>query len=134
MNETIQAILSRRSIRKFTSEPIKPEDLKLILAAALSGPSACNFRPVHLVVMDDRAVIDQFAEIHKFAGMAKGAPLVIAVCAETNLSTISSHYWRDDAAAAMENLLLAAHSLGYGAVWCGPRGTARGDPSPARPA
>lgn len=115
----IDAILGRRSIRRFSNEAVSPDDVTLMVDCALAAPSACNHRPAHLIVVTHRQTIDRFAEIHHAAAMAKQAALLFVFCAAPEQSEVTHHYWRDDCAAAMENLLLASHALGYGAVWCG---------------
>jgi len=115
--DTIEAILTRRSIRKYDPDkPVSEEYIKLILKAGMSAPSAMNFQPWNFVVINKRSVIDQIPIFHPYATMVKYAPLVIAVCAEIDKSP---GFWEQDCSAATENMLLAAHSLGLGAVWLG---------------
>jgi nitroreductase len=111
-------ILSRRSVRKFTKEPVAEEQVRQLLAAAMAAPSAGNQQPWHFVVIDDRRVLDQPPAFHPNSKMLYEAPLAIAVCADL---TRDSHHgmWVQDCSAATENLLLAAHALGLGAVWLG---------------
>ena len=82
----------------------------------MSAPSASNRKPWHFVLVDDRALLDKLADAHPYGKMLYHAPLCIAVCGDTS---ISGQYWVQDCAAATENLLLAATSLGLGAVWLG---------------
>lgn len=121
MNEILQAIQSRRSIRQFTTEPIAPHLLDEILTAAFYAPSGHNKQPWHFIVIDDKALMTKIMAIHPYAIMLKTAPLAILVCADT---TLSPTLWQDDCAAATQNMLLAAHSLGLGSVWCGVRNDA----------
>jgi len=116
--DTLKAILSRRSIRSFTSEPISPELTESLLRAAMAAPSAGNAQPWHFIVVEDRAILDQIAETHPYAKMAKEAPLAVVVCGDTSLERYKG-FWVQDCSAAVENLLLAAHASGLGAVWCG---------------
>ena len=116
--ETLEAIRTRRSIRKYRKDPI-PEDLvHELLAAAMQAPSARNAQPWHFIVIDDHSLLVEYAAEHVNARMASQAPLAILVCADLGLE-LSAGYWPVDCAAAAENLLLAAHSLGLGAVWTG---------------
>ncbi len=116
--DTLDAIRTRRSIRKYLDQPVPEELIQKLLAAAMQAPSARNQQPWQFVVIDDRAIL---AEIPKFmpnAGMAGSAVLAILVCGDLDLEE-SEGYWVVDCAAAVENMLLAAHALGLGAVWCG---------------
>jgi nitroreductase len=116
--DTLQAIHTRRSIRKYRSDAVPDELVQKLLAAAMQAPSARNQQPWHFVVIDQRQVLAKIPEFMPNAAMAGKAPLGILVCADLNLEK-SEGYWVVDCAAATENLLLAAHELGLGAVWCG---------------
>jgi nitroreductase len=114
----MEAILSRRSIRRYTPDPVPEEVIQELLAAAMSAPSASNEQPWQFVVIDDRHLLDEIPKFHPYAGMLKQAPLAIAVCGDLKLEMMSG-YWIQDCSAATENLLLAAHAKGLGAVWLG---------------
>jgi nitroreductase len=114
----LDTILGRRSIRAYTGEAV-PEDLvTLLLEAAMSAPSAGNQRPWRFVVITDRNILCRVPDYHPYAYMVPEAPMAIAVCADFSLVTHKG-YWVQDCSAATENLLLAAHALGLGAVWLG---------------
>jgi nitroreductase len=116
--ETLEAILTRRSIRQYQPTPVPEELVQKLLAAAMSAPSARNSQPWRFVVIDDRELLDQAPAINPYAEMARRAPLAILICADPGLEK-SPGYWMLDCAAAAQNMLLAAHGLGLGAVWCG---------------
>jgi len=116
--ETLEAIHTRRSIRRYRDEPVSEELVEKLLGAAMMAPSAVNKQPWHFVVIDDRKLLAQIPRINPNAAMAAGAPLAILVCGDLKLEHPSG-YWVVDCAAAVENLLLAAHALGLGAVWTG---------------
>jgi nitroreductase len=116
--DTLEAIHTRRSIRQYLDKPVPEELVQKLLAAAMSSPSARNAQPWHFVVVSDRQVLQQIPPIMPNAAMAAGAPLGIVVCADLQLE-LSPGYWVVDCAAATQNMLLAAHALGLGAVWCG---------------
>ncbi len=121
--DVLEAIHSRRSVRKYEDRPV-PEDLvRKLLAAAMAAPSARNSQPWQFVVVTERELLQEAARINPNARMARHAPLGILICGDPGLEK-SPGYWPVDCAAAAENLLLAAHGLGLGAVWTGvyPRG------------
>jgi len=116
--DALEAMLTRRSIRTYRDEPVSEEAIETLLRAAMAAPSAGNEQPWHFVVIRDRAVLDAIPSAHPHAQMAAGAPLAIVVCGDERLAKYEG-FWVQDCAAATENLLLAAHASGLGAVWCG---------------
>jgi nitroreductase len=115
-NDLIQTILARRSIRRYTSEPVSEESIQTLLEAAMAAPSASNRKPWQFVVLTARETMDTLAEAHPHGKMLFDAPLCISVCGDL---TVMERYWVQDCSAATENLLLAAVALGLGAVWLG---------------
>jgi nitroreductase len=112
----IQTIFARRSIRKYTDEPISEIDIKTLLEAAMAAPSSSNRKPWQFVVVTERQTLDSLAEAHPYGKMLFEAPLCIAVCGDLS---ISERVWVQDCSAAAENLLLAVTALSLGAVWLG---------------
>ncbi len=116
--EAIEAILSRRSIRKYTPAPVSEEELRVVLDAAMNAPSSSNGQPWHFVVIDDRTVLDEIPKFHQYSSMLKEAPMAIVVCGDTKLERTKG-VWVQDCSAATENILLAARAEGLGTVWLG---------------
>jgi len=116
--EFIDIILGRRSIRKFTGGDIPDADIETILKAAMAAPSACNQQPWHFVVSKSKDIHEKIMEIQPYTKMLEKAALGIIVCADPELQTCPG-YWQQDCSAAVENILLAVHAMGYGATWCG---------------
>jgi nitroreductase len=116
--EALEAILSRRSIRKYRDEPVGEEAIEQLLRAAMSAPSAGNQQPWHFVVIDGRDILEKVEKVNPYAGMAADAPLAVLIAAEPALEKFPG-YWVQDCSAAAENMLLAAHAMGLGAVWTG---------------
>ena len=114
--DLIQTIYARRSIRKYTDEPVAEGQIETLLKAAMAAPSASNRKPWHFVVVTEREKLDELAERHPYGKMLFQATLCIAVCGDT---TISPDYWVQDCSIAGENILLAVTALGLGAVWLG---------------
>ncbi|EPR44747.1 nitroreductase [Desulfovibrio sp. X2] len=116
--EILDALHTRRSIRKFTADPVAPEDIRTMLEAAMMAPSAGNAQPWQFILVDDRSLLSKVPSFSPYAAMAAHAPLGVLVCGDLSLEKYPG-YWVQDCSAAMQNLLLAAHGLGYGAVWTG---------------
>ena len=116
--EAIEAIMTRRSIRKYSSQPVSDEVQNVILRAGMAAPSAGDQRPWHFVVIRDKSILDKIPEFHKHATMLKEAQVGILVCADTSCEKYPGR-WPLDSAACTQNILLAAHSMGLGAVWVG---------------
>jgi nitroreductase len=116
--EAIEAILTRRSIRKYTDLPVPDATVQELLEAAMSAPSAGNQQPWQFVVIRDRQTLQKVPSVHPYASMVPGAALAILVCGDLHLETHQG-YWVQDCSAATQNLLLAAHAQGLGAVWLG---------------
>ena len=114
----LDIIMDRRSIRKFTPEKVTEQQVEQLLQAAVMAPSAQNRQPWHFIVCDDKTLFQQFQQIHPYSKMLDEAPLLIVVCGDTQQQA-GPQFYLEDCAAATENILLAAHSLGVGAVWCG---------------
>jgi len=107
-------IFARRSIRRYTDQPVSEEDIKKLLEAAMAAPAASD--SWHFIVVRARGTLDALAERHPNAKMLAKAPLCIVPCADP--PTFET-WWIQDCSAATENLLLAATALGLGAVWVG---------------
>jgi len=114
----MEAIFARRSIRKFTNQPVAEDQIELLLKAAMVAPSARDTRSWQFVVLRDRKLLSRVPEVHPYASMVPEAGLAILVCADTRLESIEG-YWAINCAAATENILLQAQQVGLGAVWLG---------------
>jgi nitroreductase len=112
----VQTIFARRSIRKYTEEPVSEQTIEVLLKAAMAAPSASNRKPWQFIVVTERETLDALAEAHRHGKMLFEAPLCISVCGDL---TEMERFWVQDCSAATENLLLAVTALGLGAVWLG---------------
>ncbi|MCA6080157.1 MAG: nitroreductase family protein [Endomicrobium sp.] len=110
-------LLERKSVRKYTDEDVKKEDLDYILLAAMSAPTARNTRCYSFIVVKDKETHQKIAAVHRAAQMILQAPLAILVVGDQNIAY--KKYLPQDCAAATQNILLAAAAKGYGSVWCG---------------
>jgi nitroreductase len=114
----MEAILSRRSIRKYTREPVPDDTLKEILEAAMSAPSAGNEQPCHFVVINDRKILDEIPRVHPYSQSIKTASVAVVVCGDLKLE-VHKDFWVQDCSAATQNMLVAVQAKGLGAVWLG---------------
>ena len=116
--DAIEAIRTRRSIRRYTREPVPDDVIAEILKAAMSAPSAGNQQPWQFVIITDRGLCEEIPTFHPYAQMVREAPVAILVCGDLRLESYQG-YWVQDCSAATQNILLAAHAKGLGAVWVG---------------
>ena len=116
----IDNIMTRTSIRKFTDRSIPADTLEQLLKCGMAAPTAVNAQPWEFVVVTDREMLDSLNAHHPWARL-ETATAAIVVCGnmERALEGPAQEYWVQDCSAATENILLAAHAYGLGAVWCG---------------
>ena len=123
--EVFEAIFERRSVRKFTGEDVSKEDLERILEAGRWAPSAGNVQPWEVIVVRSRELKERLAEAALSQEFVSEAPVVIVVCVDLKRAARTygergrSLYCIQDSAAAIQNMLLAAHSLGLATCWVG---------------
>jgi len=116
--DALEAIFTRRSVRNFRPDQVSEEDLKDLLKAGMQAPSAGNEQPWHFIVIDDPDMLHAIPKFHPFSKMLYEAPLAILVCSDCSLEA-KPKSWVLDCSAATQNILLAAHAMGLGAVWLG---------------
>lgn len=114
----LQVILSRRSTRKFTTTKVSDRDIEEILKAAMAAPSAGNSQCWEFFVINKREILDEIPKVHPHAQMLYEAQVAILVCADLTREKYQGR-WMLDCSAATQNILLAVHSKGLGAVWVG---------------
>lgn len=117
-NESLKNITTRKSIRKYTTEKISDAQIKTLLNAGFCAPSARNIRPWHFIVLNDHNHLSEISNHNIYTGMLKQADLCIVVCGDYEIQPINE-FILADTCAATQNILLAAHGIGLGAVWCG---------------
>lgn len=120
-NDVLDAIYSRCSVRQFTDKEIAPEDIKAILKAGMSGPSAVNARDWSFIVVTEKDMLGKMADINgPAADPLRGAKMGMLVCGDVEKSfEKAKDYWIVDGSIAAQNMILAAKSLGIGSVWLG---------------
>ncbi|TWU35343.1 NADH dehydrogenase [Novipirellula aureliae] len=113
--EAIKAIMTRRSIRSWTNDPVTEQDRKSILEAAMNAPSAADARPWHFVTIDNPEVIEPFTQMGG-TEMLKESTFMVMVCGDES-KEIYPGFWPQDCSCAAQNMQLAAHAIGIGCVW-----------------
>lgn len=115
--ETLQTIMTRRSVRSFSEDPVTATQLRTLLEAAMNAPSAGDGRPWHFVVTTDRKTLDALAiAVDENNLMFRQAQAAVLLCLDESLEKFKGFGPQDCSCAAM-NLQLAAHDLGLGTVW-----------------
>jgi nitroreductase len=119
MHPLLEIIFNRRSIRKYTDQPVEPEKIDLLLRAAMAAPTAMNCKPWEFVVVTDAEKMAQFRKRLIFGN--RNAPVAIVVCGNPSLSTNPAGrlFWVQDCSLAGENIMIAAAGLDLGSVWIG---------------
>lgn len=112
-NAALDNIFSRKSVRTYLNKGVEKEKIDLMLRAGMAAPSGKDVRPWEFVVVTERASLDSMATALPYAKMLNQARYAIVVCGDSARSS----YWYLDCSAATQNILLAAESLGLGAVW-----------------
>ena len=134
MNEVLKAIAERNSCRDFTGEPLTKDQTEALVKAALAAPSAMNIQPWHIVMCTDKNLVDEMNAsgmeiiaadadkttynriMERGGAMFYNAPAMMVVLGDdTSWSSM-------DCGILIENVALAAHSLGLGNVICGMMG------------
>lgn len=118
---TIEDIMTRTSVRAYSDKEVESEKVDTLLRAAMAAPTAGNKQPWRFVVINDKAILDSISENFHTMTMAKDASVAVIMCGDVTATFDGDgrDYWIQDVSAASENLLLAAHAMGLGAVWCG---------------
>jgi nitroreductase len=119
MNQSLEIIFARRSMRKFTDETVSPDQLDLLLQAGMSAPSAVNSQPWEFVVITEPDLLSDLQEILPYGKFP--APAVILVCGSQLVARNPAGlmFWIQDCSASAENILLAATIIGLGSCWVG---------------
>ena len=113
-NRVLEAMLSRKSIREYTDKEITQDVIDKLLKAGMAAPSSRDRRPWHFIVVSDKAILESLGSQLSNASCLKGANKAIIVCGDDQLS---DNCWFLDCSAAAQNILIAAESMGLGAVW-----------------
>ena len=115
--DAINCIMTRASERSFSGEKIPKKDILEIIKAGMAAPSAKNVQAWSFIVLEDEKILTEISDALQNCRMLKPAGQGIVVCGVPEKDDTSKRHWMHDCSAATENILLAAHAKGYGAVW-----------------
>ena len=120
-DDAITVIATRTSVRSYDAgREVDEATIEKLLRAGMAAPTARNTQPWEFIVVKDREQLKAIAQVHPHSQMSAGAGCAIIVCGTDNgMEGPGKEYWVQACSAATENILLAAHALGLGAVWCG---------------
>lgn len=119
----IDCIMTRASVRSYTSEQVPDSMITTILRAGMAAPTAANQQPWHFVVVTEPSLKDSITAAFEYTKMVEGCSFAVVVCGDMDRlfegDMADGGFWVEDCSAASENMLLAAHAMGLGGVWCG---------------
>ena len=120
-NEAFDNMMTRVSVRQFTGEKISAEQIDTLLHAAMAAPTALNKQPWAFIVVTDEALLEHLGEELPYSRCGNHPACAIVPCGDLSkaIEGEMAAFWINDVSAATQNLLLAAHSMGLGAVWTG---------------
>ncbi len=120
---TLECIMTRASVRSYTDQQVADSTIDKILHAGMAAPTAANQQPWQFVVVTQQALKDSITAAFQYTKMVEKCSFAVVVCGDMdNLfdgDVPDGGFWVEDCSAASENMLLAAHALGVGGVWCG---------------
>lgn len=113
----LENIFQRKSVRSYSDRSVSKAQLEMLVKAAMAAPTANNKQPWAFVIVDKKELLDSLATNLPYAKMAAQAQAAIVVCGDLQKAGAGNDMWVQDCSAAAQNLLLAAESMGLGAVW-----------------
>jgi len=116
--DTLETIFTRRSIRKYTGKVVLYSEIEVLLKAGAYAPSAENKQPWHFIVINDSEMLQNITKIQPRSKMILEAGCAIVVCGDKDIQK-QTGFLIEDCSASIQNILLAAHAIHLGAVWCG---------------
>lgn len=122
-DEVIECIMTRASVRKYKPEPVSDSIVTAVLKAGMAAPTAANQQAWHFVVINEQSLKDSITDAFQWTKMVLDCAFAVVVCGDMSKlfdgDREDGGFWTLDCSAASENMLLAAHALGLGGVWCG---------------
>ncbi|MFI3201294.1 MAG: nitroreductase [Eubacteriales bacterium] len=117
MNEVIHSIMTRRSVRAFTDQPLTKEQVEILIQAGLCAPSGMNKQTWQLIGILNQEIIAKLAKAVEEVLGREGYNFYNAKTLIITTNEVEGKWSKEDNACALENIFLAAHSMGIGSVW-----------------
>lgn len=122
-DDALEYIMTRTSVRKYKPQQVNDSTITAVLKAGMAAPTAANQQAWHFVVVTDQALKDTITNAFQWTKMVRDCAFAVVVCGDMSKlfdgDREDGGFWTLDGSAASENMLLAAHTLGLGGVWCG---------------
>lgn len=119
----IDCIMTRTSVRSYSDRQVDDSTINKILRAGMASPTAANQQAWHLEVITNQNLKDSISASFEYAKMVEHCSFAVVVCGDMDRlfagDKADGGFWVQDCSAMSENMLLAAHALGVGGVWCG---------------
>ncbi len=119
----IDCIMTRASVRSYSDRQVDDSTVNKILRAGMAAPTAANQQPWNFVVVTEQNLKDSITAAFEYTKMVEHCSFAVVVCGDMDRlfkgDIGEGGFWVEDCSAASENMLLAAHALGVGGVWCG---------------
>jgi len=119
MNEVIETIYQRRSIRKYEEKPVEEEKLVELVKLAMAAPSASNSQLLEFVIVSDPAKLTAIREQMRMAKFKAPDAILVLGNPQKTINAAGKHFWQQDGSAAIENMLIGAVAMGLGTCWVG---------------
>ena len=120
MNQKLDFIFSRRSIREYENKEVPDEMIQDLLEAAMAAPSAVAKDPWHFIILKERTTLDRMADVLPSGQMLRQATAAFVICGDIKQANLQHEsYMLQDLSAATENILIAANAMGLGTCWLG---------------
>ena len=116
--DAMTCIMTRRSVRRYLNKVVDEAVIAEVIKAGAAAPSAANQQPWHFLLITERELLIKIADNHPYGKMLKEAAFAVLICHKEPAASYPELVY-DDCGAATQNMLLAAHALGLGAVWIG---------------
>lgn len=120
-SSVIKCIMTRASVRDFSDKKVSSQTVDTLLKAGMAAPTAMNKQPWQFIVVDKPEILQKLADAMGHGDPIRKCNVAIVACGDMDLAIEGDGqpFWIQDVSAASENILLAAHAMGLGAVWCG---------------